>query len=252
MVKYCLNDINSGLPSWWFIFTGAIYFISCIPYKMEAKINGLSIWGFLIKCFSNPYYYLLVLLPLLFIFLLRLHWVPTPLVLSRAGTFSRYVNARYLTLLFPLAIIIIYHFILTILFGWGLSCRSASLPIMGNSGKLLRVFSNYFNSIPLAVLTALVTYMIGLSFISFLVGAFIMLFHKRTAIICIIGTYIFIYLGVQRGSIWNLEYVFWGNYMLLSNELADHLFPIPLVLMLTGCVCLWYIVGKRWCYSKAW
>lgn len=37
-----------------------------------------------------------------------------------------------------------------------------------------------------------------------------------------------------------------------SNELADHLFPIPLVLMLTGCVCLWYIVGKRWCYSKAW
>lgn len=252
MVKYCLNDANSGLPSWWFIFTGAIYFISCIPYKMEAKINGLSIWGFLIKCFSNPYYYLLILLPLLFIFLLRLHWVPAPLVLSRADTFSRYVNARYSTLLAYLAIIILYHFVLTIIFGWGLPYRSASMPVMGSSGKLLGVFSNYFDSALLAALTALFTYMIGLSFISFLIGAFIMLLPKKAAVMGVIGTYIFVYLGVQRGSLWNLGCVFWGNYLLLSNELVDNVFPVPMVVMLIGCACLWYIIGKRWCYSKAW
>ena len=252
MVKYCLDDTNNALPSWWLIFTGVIYFISCIPYKMEAKMAGLSIWEFLITCYSNPYYYLLILLPLLFIFLLRLHWVPSPLILSRAGAFSHYVNARYLILLAYLVIIILYHFILTVIFGWGLSHRPANMPIIRNSGKLLEMFSDYYGQASVAILFVLFTYMVGLSFISFLIGAFIIFLPKRAAIISIAGTYIFIYVGVQRGSIWSLEYFFWGNYLLLSNELVDNIFPIPLVGMLISCVCLWYVSVKRWCCSKAW
>ena len=74
MFKYCLIDTRQCLSNQWIILTGLTYIISSIPDVIFFSSYRGSIADFIILSFSNQYYFLLIILPLLFLFLLKSYY----------------------------------------------------------------------------------------------------------------------------------------------------------------------------------
>lgn len=250
MFKYCINDTSRNLPIWWFLLTGVIYLVSCFPYKNIA--NDASLSEYIIICFSNSYYFLLILLPLLFIFLLRLRWTPPITVMIRIPSFSGYLRARFLTLFFCLAIIVAFHLVLTIVMGLGLSYSSSNALLDNEYNSLLILFLNHFGSTWLAISAILLNYLLGLYCLSLIIGTIVLVFPKRIATVSVVLMYFIILIGVQRSSIWNVIPFFIGNYIVLSNAISNNLFPWSTVALIAFCTLLMELMNRRWWKSAIW
>lgn len=252
MFRYCLNDTRKNLPIWWFLLSGAIYLVSCLPYRNSVKLYNISLPEYIIICFSNSYYFLLILLPLIFIVLLRLQWGPPTTVMSRTVLFSNYLKARSLTLLFFLAIIVTFHLAFTIIMGLGLPYSSNNILLDTEYSSLLLLFVNHFGSIWLSVCAILLNYLLGLYCLSLIVGTIILYLPKRIATIAIVLLYLIIFIGVQRSATWNATPFFIGNYMILSTAISSNLFPWSIGVLLALCILLIEVMNKKWWRSKTW
>ena len=102
MFKYCLIDTRQCLSNQWIILTGLTYIISSIPDVIFFSSYRGSIADFIILSFSNQYYFLLIILPLLFLFLLKIDWLPSSTILLRNASITTYVIARFSALVISL------------------------------------------------------------------------------------------------------------------------------------------------------
>lgn len=109
MFKYCLIDTRQCLSNQWIILTGLTYIISSIPDVIFFSSYRGSIADFIILSFSNQYYFLLIILPLLFLFLLKIDWLPSSTILLRNASITTYVIARFSALVISLSAIITFH-----------------------------------------------------------------------------------------------------------------------------------------------
>lgn len=226
MFRYCLSDTSRNLTVWWLLFTGIIYIISNWPNLVAAKLYNISIAGFFLVSFSNQYYFLLILFPLLFVFLLRLDWAPSISILSREDKIISYLKARILALSLALAVILLFHILLTFLMSAGLiGVRGTQLTGYTYFDEILQLFDSQFDSPYVAIFLILLNYQLGLICISSIVGVILIYFSKKTRIVALVTLYFILFFGVQRSAMWDLEPFFISNYILLSNAIATGIFP---------------------------
>ena len=253
MFRFCLADTRRSLTVWWFLFTGLIYIVSSWPYLIAAKSYNLNISEFFLISFSNQYYFLLILFPLLFLYLLRLNWTPSISILSRGENFSSYIWARFVTLSLSLLVILFFHVLITCLMGIGLR-NSAETRIFGYAyfDTVLPLFENQFRLPHIAVCFVLLNYLLGLICISSIVGLILVYFPRNIKLAALVVLYFTIFFGVQRSTTWNLSALFISNYILLSNAITADLFPESIVLMIGIVLSAFFILWKRWWKAKSW
>lgn len=253
MFRYCLSDTSRNLSVWWLLFAGMIYIVSNWPNLVAAKLYNLNIAEFFLVSFSNQYYFLLILFPLLFIFLLRLDWDPSISILSREQKFSSYLKARILTLSLSLVMILFFHILLTFLMGVGLMGTTGTyLTGYAYFDEILQLFSSRFSSPYVAVCLVLLNYLLGLVCVSSIVGVILIYFPRKIRVASLVVLYLIIFFGVQRSAMWNLEPFFISNYVLLSNAITTDLFPGSIVVMLVITILVLSFVCKRWWKAKSW
>lgn len=108
MFKYCLIDTRQCLSNQWIILTGLTYIISSIPDVIFFSSYRGSIADFIILSFSNQYYFLLIILPLLFLFLLKIDWLPSSTILLRNASITTYVKSMGSIIFPPRRSIVLY------------------------------------------------------------------------------------------------------------------------------------------------
>ena len=253
MFRFCLADTRRSLTVWWFLFAGLIYIVSSWPYLIAAKLYNLNITEFYLISFSNQYYFLLILFPLLFLYLLRLNWTPSISILSRGENFSSYIWARFVTLSLSLLIILLFHVLITFLMGIGLH-DSAETRMFGYAyfDAILPLFEKQFHLPLIAVFLLLLNYLLGLICISSIVGFILVYFPRNIKIAALVVLYFTIFFGVQRSATWNLSALFISNYILLSNAITANLFPASILLMIGIVFSTFFILWKRWWKAKSW
>lgn len=253
MFRFCLADTRRSLTIWWFLFVGLIYIVSSWPYLIAAKLYNLNISEFFLISFSNQYYFLLILFPLLFLYLLRLNWTPSISILSRGGNFSTYIWARFVTLSLSLLVIVSFHLFITFLMSIGLR-DSAETRLFGYAyfDTILPIFENQFRLPQIAIYFVLLNYLLGIICISSIVGLILVYFPRNIKIVALVALYFTIFFGVQRSITWNIPALFLSNYILLSNAIIADLFPESIVLMIGISLSAFVFLWKRWWKAKSW
>ena len=167
MFKYCLIDTRQCLSNQWIILTGLTYIISSIPDVIFFSSYRGSIADFIILSFSNQYYFLLIILPLLFLFLLKIDWLPSSTILLRNASITTYVIARFSALVISLSAIITFHLSLAAIMAVGSSMvKSTSSYTSSYYNSTISLFKEHFVSSSVSICWIIVNYLFGLLLIA--------------------------------------------------------------------------------------
>lgn len=248
MFRYCLSDARKCLSLWWFVLSGVIYIVSSCKYLTSAR----SVSDYIILCFSNPYYFLLILPPLLFLFLLQLKWIPSAHILSRSFFYSKYLTARLFSVLSSLVFIIIFHLCLTVIVWFVFLLYPSEVALDANSDFLVLLYTDYFGSAGASIGVMLLNYLLGIYCLSLMVGAIVLRFPKKWSIATTILLYCILLIGVQRSAEWNAVPLFLGNYIMLSIAVTNNLFPWSIGVLLSLCILVIESMYRKWWRSAAW
>lgn len=171
MFKYCLIDTRQCLSNQWIILTGLTYIISSIPDVIFFSSYRGSIADFIILSFSNQYYFLLIILPLLFLFLLKIDWLPSSTILLRNASITTYVIARFSALVISLSAIITFHLSLAAIMAVGSSMvKSTSSYTSSYYNSTISLFKEHFVSSSVSICWIIVNYLFGLLLIASIIG----------------------------------------------------------------------------------
>ena len=233
MFKYCLIDTRQCLSNQWIILTGLTYIISSIPDVIFFSSYRGSIADFIILSFSNQYYFLLIILPLLFLFLLKIDWLPSSTILLRNASITTYVIARFSALVISLSAIITFHLSLA--------------TIMAVGSSMVKSTSSYTS-----ICWIIVNYLFGLLLIASIIWLIIVSTPRKFRVPLIVLLYFFIFLGVQRSSSWYHPALFIFNMIILSNALPYNLFPWSMLIFLLTTGLILFLLCKRWWTIYRW
>ena len=239
MFKYCLIDTRQCLSNQWIILTGLTYIISSIPDVIFFSSYRGSIADFIILSFSNQYYFLLIILPLLFLFLLKIDWLPSSTILLRNASITTYVIARFSALVISLSAIITFHLSLAAIMAVGSSMVKSTSSYT----------SSYYNS---TICWIIVNYLFGLLLIASIIWLIIVSTPRKFRVPLIVLLYFFIFFGVQRSSSWYHPALFIFNMIILSNALPYNLFPWSMLIFLLTTGLILFLLCKRWWTIYRW
>ena len=247
MFKYCLIDTRQCLSNQWIILTGLTYIISSIPDVIFFSSYRGSIADFIILSFSNQYYFLLIILPLLFLFLLKIDWLPSSTILLRNASITTYVIARFSALVISLSAIITFHLSLAAIMAVGSSMvKSTSSYTSSYYNSTISLFKEHFVSSSASICWIIVNYLFGLLLIASIIWLIIVSTPRKFRVPLIVLLYFFIFLGVQRSSSWYHPALFIFNMIILSNALPYNLFPWSMLIFLLTTGLILFLLCKRW------
>ena len=219
MFKYCLIDTRQCLSNQWIILTGLTYIISSIPDVIFFSSYRGSIADFIILSFSNQYYFLLIILPLLFLFLLKIDWLPSSTILLRNASITTYVIARFSALVISLSAIITFHLSLAAIMAVGSSMvKSTSSYTSSYYNSTISLFKEHFVSSSVSICWIIVNYLFGLLLIASIIWLIIVSTPRKFRVPLIVLLYFFIFFGVQRSSSWYHPALFIFNICLLYTS----------------------------------
>jgi len=252
MFKYCLIDTRQCLSNQWIILTGLTYIISSIPDVIFSSYRG-SIADFIILSFSNQYYFLLIILPLLFLFLLKIDWLPSSTILLRNASITTYVIARFSALVISLSAIITFHLSLAAIMAVGSSMvKSTSSYTSSYYNSTISLFKEHFVSSSVSICWIIVNYLFGLLLIASIIWLIIVSTPRKFRVPLIVLLYFFIFFGVQRSSSWYHPALFIFNMIILSNALPYNLFPWSMLIFLLTTGLILFLLCKRWWTIYRW
>ena len=235
MFKYCLIDTRQCLSNQWIILTGLTYIISSIPDVIFFSSYRGSIADFIILSFSNQYYFLLIILPLLFLFLLKIDWLPSSTILLRNASITTYVIARFSALVISLSAIITFHLSLAAIMAVGSSMvKSTSSYTSSYYNSTISLFKEHFVSSSVSICWIIVST------------------PRKFRVPLIVLLYFFIFFGVQRSSSWYHPALFIFNMIILSNALPYNLFPWSMLIFLLTTGLILFLLCKRWWTIYRW
>ena len=230
MFKYCLIDTRQCLSNQWIILTGLTYIISSIPDVIFFSSYRGSIADFIILSFSNQYYFLLIILPLLFLFLLKIDWLPSSTILLRNASITTYV----------------------IMAVGSSMVKSTSSYTSSYYNSTISLFKEHFVSSSVSICWIIVNYLFGLLLIASIIWLIIVSTPRKFRVPLIVLLYFFIFFGVQRSSSWYHPALFIFNMIILSNALPYNLFPWSMLIFLLTTGLILFLLCKRWWTIYRW
>ena len=149
--------------------------------------------------FSNQYYFLLIILPLLFLFLLKIDWLPSSTILLRNASITTYVIARFSALVISLSAIITFHLSLAAIMAVGSSMvKSTSSYTSSYYNSTISLFKEHFVSSSVSICWIIVNYLFGLLLIASIIWLIIVSTPRKFRVPLIVLLYFFIFFSLSN------------------------------------------------------
>lgn len=212
-------------------------------------LNG-SLGEFILNSITDKYYLMFCALPIYVWFLFSTFSRSSPMVITR----YRFCYTYFVSELIPIALFtfffvlgpVVCSLVIGLVSGLPISAYSSAELMQSFYGEVIGVYTKYIGSIGLSIFLTEVYLLVGLCFFAVLLKYLCYPFSQKAVLICMILCYVSALYAVQRGIDVYAPYLFFSNYLFLTQALVGNCVWICLIVMFVGSAfCIWG-VRKRW------
>lgn len=217
---------------------------------MEVKMLNGSLEEFILTSITDKYYWIFCALPIYIWFLFSSFSQTSSMVIKR----YRFCYTYFLAELIPIAIF-------TLLFVLGpVACSSiiglsAGLPIFSQHsdellqsfyGEVLGIYIEHYDSYILSIFLTELYLFIGLCFFAVVLKYLCYPFSQKAVLFFMILCYMSALYAIQRGIDVYAPYLFFSNYLFLTQALVGNCEWVCLIIMFLGSILCVLGIRKRW------
>ncbi|WP_153016336.1 hypothetical protein [Clostridium tepidiprofundi] len=215
-----------------------------------AKVANITYWEYIISAMTNHYYILYFMIIFYLFSVFKIIKDDNEIILIRRRKYIDYFIVQAISLLLISTIFVLIHFFIVAIMGYGLNMGNRFIKNINyyNYNEVIGIYSMYFKSPILAIITCAIYMILGLTFMSIVLMFLNNFLGKKLVVLCIVVMYILMLISLRTDVDKFLPLVFMNNYIILHHALAvlEKRFYIMIIceMFLSGFILL--IIKKSW------